>query len=246
MGKGGMLSAQKKLLEATVAETGAQLQQQELTYYTSNFGNMMTMASVIGGFAFSGILISTTYTGAGDDDTGSGYIDGSDLWISCLFYGLASVSVGACLSCALICLAVNVRGPGLALRGKDGSLKKSVDSMRRWQKISFYFLGAGVVAFHLEGLAYAWLMLHQDGAQLTVTIALGVFLISMVTVLVVIWRAFRIEGAMVQGMLSEDQFSDAYRRLAGQDYGATQAAEEKEEPSMTDSLLASVGLAGAV
>ena len=32
MGKGGMLSAQKKLLEATVAETGAQLQQQELTY----------------------------------------------------------------------------------------------------------------------------------------------------------------------------------------------------------------------
>ena len=52
-----MLSAQKKLLEATVAETGAQLQQQELTYYTANFGNMMTMASVIGGFAFSGILI---------------------------------------------------------------------------------------------------------------------------------------------------------------------------------------------
>ena len=134
----------------------------------------------------------------------------------------------------------------MALRGKDGSLKKSVDSMRRWQKISFYFLGAGVVAFHLEGLAYAWLMLHQDGAQLTVTIALGVFLISMITVLVIIWRAFRIEGSMVVGMLEENQFSEAYRRLAGQDYGATQAAEEKEEPSMTDSLLASVGLAGAV
>ena len=83
-----MLSAQKKLLEATVAETGAQLQQQELTYYTANFGNMMTMASVIG--ALSGILISATYTGAGDDDAGSGYIDGSDLWISCTFYGLAA------------------------------------------------------------------------------------------------------------------------------------------------------------
>ena len=81
---------------------------------------------------------------------------------------------------------------------------------------------------------------------MTVTIALGAFLISMITVLVVIWRALRIEGSMVQGMLAEDQFSDAYRRLAGQDYGATQAAEEKEEPSMTDSLLASVGLAGAV
>ena len=52
---------------------------------------------------------------------------------------------------------------------------------------------------------------------------------------------------MVQGMLSENQFSEAYRRLAGQqDYGATEASEEKEEPSMTDSLLASVGLAGAV
>ena len=82
---------------------------------------------------------------------------------------------------------------------------------------------------------------------MTVTIALGAFLISMITVLVVIWRALRIEGAMVQGMLSENQFSEAYRRLAGQDYGATESqAEEKEEPSMTDSLLASVGLAGAV
>ena len=82
---------------------------------------------------------------------------------------------------------------------------------------------------------------------MTVTIALGAFLISMITVLVVIWRALRIEGAMVQGMLSENQFSEAYRRLAGQqDYGATEASEEKEEPSMTDSLLASVGLAGAV
>ena len=114
------------------------------------------------------------------------------------------MSVGACMSCALICLAVNVRGPGLALRGKDGSLKKSVDSMRRWQKIAFYFLGAGVISFHLEGLAYAWLMLHQDGAQLTVTIAPHLphlddhrpsgYL-----------EAFRIEGAMVQGMLSENR-----------------------------------------
>ena len=74
-------------------------------------------------------------------------------------------------------------------------------------------------------------MLHQDGAQLTVTIALGAFLISMITVLVIIWRALRIEGAMVQGMLSENQFSESTDGSPVNRTTARPTTEEKEEPS---------------
>ena len=88
--------------------------------------------------------------------------------------------------------------------------------MRRWQKIAFYFLGAGVIRFIWKAWRTRGSCCTRTGRSLTVTIALGAFLISMITVLVVIWRALRIEGAMVQGMLSENRFSEAYRRLAGQ------------------------------
>ena len=136
-----MLSAQKKLLEASVAEQGAQLQSSELTYFSQNFGTMMTMSSVIGGFAFSGILIPTTYN---EDGMWKDNIN----WIVDIYYSFAAISVGSCMAAAIICMSINVRGPGLALRGPDGSLKRAVEGMRKWQRRCIWCLACGVVCVH--------------------------------------------------------------------------------------------------
>ena len=209
-----MLSAQKKLLEASVAEQGAQLQSSELTYFENNFGSMNTMASVIGGFAFSGILIPTAY----DTD---GFLDGNNTWAVDFFYGFASLSVGCCMAAAITCTIVNVRGPGLALRGPDGSLKRAVDGMRKYQKQVLYCLATGVVSFHMEGMLYAWIALHKDSSQIVTTVIFTVFLCAMVAIAITVFYSFNIEGRMVEGMFTEDQFSSAYKQLAGgQSYGA--------------------------
>lgn len=214
-----MLSAQKKLLEASVAEQGAQLQSSELSYFQNNFSSMNTMASVIGGFAFSGLLIPTAY----DTD---GFLDGNNAWAVDFFYGFASLSVGSCMAAAITCTVVNVRGPGLALRGPDGSLKKAVDGMRKWQKYCLYALSIGIVSFHLEGMIYAWIALHKDSSQIVSTVVFVFFLFLMLVIALAVFSSFSIQGGgLVEGMLGEDQFKGAYKQLAGApDYGAT--AEE--------------------
>lgn len=204
-----MLSAQKKLLDA--AEQGAQLQSSELTYFTQNFGTMMTMSSVIGGFAFSGILIPTTYN---EDGMWKDNIN----WIVDIYYTFAAMSVGSCMAAAIICMAINVRGPGLALRGPDdGSLKRAVEGMRKWQRRCIWCLLCGVVCFHLEGMTYAWLMLHNNLSQVLTTLVFVGFLGLMGAIAFNVFRSFQIAGGAVEsGMLSEDQFQAAYRRLAGE------------------------------
>ena len=48
-----------------------------------------------------------------------------------LYYTFTSLAIGFCLLTCIICTALNVRGPGLALRGPEGSLKRAVDTMRK-------------------------------------------------------------------------------------------------------------------
>ena len=43
-----------------------------------------------------------------------------------LFYTFAALAIGFCLLTCFVCTALNVRGPGLALRGPDGSMNVAV------------------------------------------------------------------------------------------------------------------------
>ena len=113
-GSGGMLQAQKNALRAVLTENVITLQQQELTYFYNNFSNISTMAAIIGGFAFSGLTISTTYTGW------LTHLDTASKGVVCVvYYVCASLAIGFCMLTCIICTALNVRGPGLALRGPE-------------------------------------------------------------------------------------------------------------------------------
>lgn len=46
-----------------------------------------------------------------------------------------------------VCTALNVRGPGLALRGPEGSLKRAVDVMARYQKRVYLLFAMGTLFF---------------------------------------------------------------------------------------------------
>ena len=204
------------------------MQMEERNYFLSNFGVMMQMASIIGGFAFSGLLISTYYTGWDRfEPNRSGYLHNSVV-IAAIYYTFAAGAVGSCLSVCMISLSVTVRAGGLSLRGADGALKRSVDAMRRWQRVAFYLLATGVVCFHLEGLCYAWLMINTKPSQVVFTVVFGLFLFGLVGIFVMAFITFRIEGEMVYGMLDADQFSNVHSALSGDDkkaakndYGAT-------------------------
>ena len=222
-GRGGMLQAQKNALRATLTENVLQLQERELTYFYNNFSNIANMAAIIGGFAFSGLCISTTYTGwlAGlDVVTRTIVVD--------LFYTFASLSIGFCLLTCIVCTALNVRGPGLALRGPEGSLKRAVDTMRKFQKHVNTMIALGIVCFHLTAMTYAWTMLSKLQTVVTVTGVLFAFLAGMASYVVVIWHELRIDQQeIVRGGFGLSDFATV--AFAG---GMGSRPEASEEPAV--------------
>lgn len=181
-----MLSAQKRALQATLTQDVVALQNQELSFYYNNFASINTMSAVIGGFAFSGLVIGTTYTGFFTTAKTTRYIV-----IQC-FYLSASCSIGFCMITCIMCTALNVRGPGLALRGPEGSLKRSVDLMRTYQRHVNSSLTLGIVFFHLTAMTYSWIMLSRLVTTVLVTVVLSCFLAVMVTYVRSILRDYRI------------------------------------------------------
>eukprot|EP00633_Aureoumbra_lagunensis_P002555 CAMPEP_0197292416 /NCGR_PEP_ID=MMETSP0890-20130614/23202_1 /TAXON_ID=44058 ORGANISM="Aureoumbra lagunensis, Strain CCMP1510" /NCGR_SAMPLE_ID=MMETSP0890 /ASSEMBLY_ACC=CAM_ASM_000533 /LENGTH=272 /DNA_ID=CAMNT_0042766313 /DNA_START=188 /DNA_END=1006 /DNA_ORIENTATION=- len=198
------------------------------------------MASIIAGFAFSGLIVGTQFTGISLTNK---KITPTNLSVSTLYFAFASASIGTCLLACVICTVINVRGPGLALRGPDGSLKRAVDSMRQWQRYALYSLTIGVCNFHLEGMTYAWLMLSYRANAVTVTVILGFVLILMLLVIYTVFRDLNIMKHQLQaGELTDAQLTAIVRRLQGggskinpssgsyiSDYGATEQKSTTDE-----------------
>lgn len=213
-----MLSAQKALLQASVQEQGAQLQSQELQYFSANFSMISTMASVIAGFAFSGLLIGPDYDGPWLTTRKSSNTNSTVIG---LYYGFASTAIGLCLLSCIICTVINVRGAGLALRGPDGSLKRAVDSMRLYQRCALVFLSFGVISFHIEGMLYAWLELELQSTVVVVTTVLSLVLVVMMVLMSRIVTSLAIvRGQLIAGELTDAQLTAVVRRLSGRETSA--------------------------
>ena len=80
-------------------------------------------------------------------------------------------------------------GPGLALRGPDGSMHRAVDGLMLEYRLTFVFFSMGLVAFHLSALIFAWLEFSMPVA-LAMTMALLMFVYGMFRYAVRIYMRF--------------------------------------------------------
>ena len=112
----GMLYADKQQLETDLKVSLLQIRERELDLYTSNFRNIGIMAALIGGFAYNGCF-SAINAVSHDDSVRAFY-----LFVTTCAMGLnvcsTFVSVTSCMF-----------GPGLALRGPDGSMDQAVEGL---------------------------------------------------------------------------------------------------------------------
>ena len=70
-----------------------------------------------------------------------------------LFTIFCTSAVGCNLVCLFNCFVVCILGPGLALRGPDGSLQQSVDGMQAERVDALRFFTMGLIFFHLTIIA---------------------------------------------------------------------------------------------
>ena len=183
-----MLAADKGALERELRVAMLNLQWKELQYLHTNFQNLATSSAVLVGFGFSALGISSSYHPEALTNHSSIWELDAQLWLSwelitevateALFQSAASFALAFNLLSLFISTISSMCGPGMALRGPEGSVQIAVKHMEQQLKRALRFFGRGVVAFIIT-LTMLGLRNLQDvgfiGGGITVLIGLWTF-----------------------------------------------------------------------
>lgn len=138
-----MLAADKRALEQNLKVNLLKIREKELRFYTDNCVAIGTQASLLSGFAYSGLIQIVIPEGRNNT------LITAYLCVTVTAMGLELIAVINAMLCSML-------GPGLALRGPDGSMHKAVDEMLEEYRLTFFFFGVGLVAFHFSAILFAW------------------------------------------------------------------------------------------
>ena len=136
------------------------LQWKELEYLHTNFQNLAVSSSVLVGFGFTALGFDTSYHPEWEATNHSsiwelpGEVWGSGVFLSSVFLQAcftvsASFALGFNLLALFIATVASMCGPGMALRGPEGSVGLAVRHMEQQLKRALRFFGRGVVAIVL-------------------------------------------------------------------------------------------------
>lgn len=169
-----MLLADKLDLQNKLKLNMLQIEERELNYYTQNALTMGTQAALLAGFAFTGIVEADW------EYLQSNALSNTHPWVS------SCAAVATLLAMLFEVLAVvksvqvSILGPGLALRGSEGSMTRALSVMKlehrrlHWQfyiGLIFFFVAAaffcvaifdtavGVLCVVVTVLFFGWLAL---------------------------------------------------------------------------------------
>jgi len=175
-----MLYASKRELHAELARDILQVRQRELQYYTTNINNIGLQASLLAGFAFTTLASheSRDVLGWLDEIAGedrpfiiiTDFRDRLDPFMQLqvlleLFYLTSTISaMGSTLYTLYICLITSILGPGLALRGPEGSVDRAVLGLARVNRKVIQSFAFALNLFQFSILINSFLNFHVIAA----------------------------------------------------------------------------------
>jgi hypothetical protein len=139
-----MLVADKNALRTNLKVNLLRIRERELNFYTNNCLSISTQAALLAGFAWYG-LTEVPFTENTNDVVQTTYL----VMTTCIM-GLEMLTVVNATLCAIL-------GPGLALRGPDGSMHKAVDGMMTHYRFTFACFSLGLLCFQFSALLYSWM-----------------------------------------------------------------------------------------
>jgi len=175
-----MLFADKRALETNLQVSLLKIREKELQFYTQNCIAIGTQAALLSGFAYNGIIQVDIPE------------ESHDL-LKALYLCVTTMAMGFELIAVLNSTLCSMLGPGLALRGPDGSMHRAVDGLMLEYRLTFVFFTLGLVAFHVSALLFAWLEFSWPVA-LAMTLALVMFIYGMYKYGMRIYRRFALAG----------------------------------------------------
>ena len=185
-----MLYADKNALRTQLKVQMLRIRERELLFYTNNCLSISTSAALLAGFAWYG-LTEVPFDEGADVVTQTCY-----LVVTTLIMGLELLTVVNATLCAIL-------GPGLALRGPDGSMHTAVNGMHTHYRFTLACFTGGLVCFMISALLYAWMQFDVTLA-VPVTLLITYFLSSIYRYTIRIMRRFRSKD-VVTGAFSEEK-----------------------------------------
>ena len=137
-----MLFADKNALRTQLKVNMLKIRERELNYYTNNCLAISTSSALLAGFAWYGL------TEVPFDSNADATVQTLYLVVTTLIMGLELLTVVNATLCAIL-------GPGLALRGPDGSMHNAVQGMMTHYRFTLACFTLGLVCFMLSALLCA-------------------------------------------------------------------------------------------
>ena len=133
--------------------------------------------------------------------------------------GLELLTVVNATLCAIL-------GPGLALRGPDGSMHDAVTGMILHYRFTLACFTMGIIFFMFSALLYAWMQFTWELA-LPETLVIFYFLYKIYGYIWRIYQRFKLPE-LVSGAFNYDDFHQTEEQKAAEQEQAQQAAAEAE------------------
>ena len=140
-----MLFADKRALETNLKVGLLQIREKELNFYTQNCLAVCTQAALLAGFAYSGL-------------TQVSIPEEANFWVRLLYLAVTVMAMCFEIIAVLNTTLLAIVGPGLALRGPDGSMHPAVDGMMAEYKHALSCFKLGLVCFHFSAGLFGWIM----------------------------------------------------------------------------------------
>lgn len=163
-----MLTLAKNEAVTKVAKQQVEVRQLEVDWYVTNYATLTGQAAMLAGFAFGQLT-----TPIPQNHPPPYFLEWFYLFLTCCTIGLE-------LSVVLICTSLTVWGPGLALRGPNGTsdLHRAVDTLRDYQGLTFVYFILGWFLFFLSAILQLWIYFkHRIAIVVTIPFAIFTFLI---------------------------------------------------------------------
>ena len=156
-----MLYADKQALETDLKVCLLAIRERELDFYTQNCRSIGTSAALLAGFAYAGLSSTSDFS----EDT-TEFSKGLFLTVTTCAMSLNIASMAAATWCSML-------GPGLALRGPDGSMDRAVEGLALEYRVIFLLFAAGLLCFFFSAL-----LLVIDEFEAVLSVVLAVLLLA--------------------------------------------------------------------
>jgi hypothetical protein len=135
-----MLYADKQALETDLKVCLLGIRERELDFYTQNCRSIGTSAALLAGFAYAGLSSTSDFS----EET-SELSKGLFLIVTLMAMVLNVSAMTGATWCSML-------GPGLALRGPDGSMDRAVEGLALEFRLIFLLFMLGLLAFFFSAL----------------------------------------------------------------------------------------------